>query len=94
MRFLAKKFDIEMKFQTLHRSLRNYLFCIILRVLGAMQLTERFARTSSLQTATEKRPKLARITLSASPGLGQERVSVEPSQAYDVDGGDTKSGRE
>ena len=67
---------------------------MILRVLGAMQLTERLARTSSLQTATEKRPKFALITLSASPGLGQERVSVDPSQAYEVDGGDTKSGRE
>ena len=66
---------------------------MIRRVLGAMQLTERFARTSSLQTATEKRPKLALITLSASPGRGHERVSVEPSQAYDVDAGDTKSGR-
>ena len=75
-------------------SLIDYLFCMIRKVLGAMQLTERLARTSSLQTATEKRPKLARITLSASPGLGQERVSVEPSQAYEVDGGDTKSGRE
>ena len=67
---------------------------MIRRVLGAMQLTERFARTSSLQTATEKRPKLALMTLSASPGRGHERVSVEPSQAYDVDGGDTRSGRE
>ena len=67
---------------------------MIRRVLGAMQLTDRFARTSSLQTATEKRPKLALITLSASPGRGHERVSVDPSQAYDVDGGDTRSGRE
>ena len=71
----------------------THLFCMILSVLGAMQLTERLARTSSLQTATEKRPKLALITLSASPGRGQESVSVEPSQAYDVVGGDTKSAR-
>jgi hypothetical protein len=62
-----------------------YLFCIILSVLGAMQLTDRLALTSSLQTAMENLPKLARITFRTRPS-GQERLRVEPSQAYEVDG--------
>ncbi len=65
------------------RSITTCLFCIILSVLGAMQFTDRLALTSSLQTAMEKRPKLARTILSARPA-GQERLRVLPSHAYDV----------
>ena len=55
------------------------------RLDSEWQSTDRLALTSSLQTATEKRPKLARTiwrTESASPSLpSQSRFSLSSSQA-------------